>query len=112
MGNIGIFWFYKNKVIGISHSYSLKDADSLGLIDSDFTHVEYWEEIKRIIPELKDKEYEELPRGRVIFNVNRGKTIIYLDKTLLIRNKVNQILEFFSLDFENTILKKDPHYKV
>lgn len=105
MGNIGIFWFYKNKVIGISHSYSLKDADSLGLIDSDFTHVEYWEEIKRIIPELNDKEYEELPRGRVIFNVNR-------DKTLLIRNKVNQILEFFSLDFENTILKKDPHYKV
>ena len=31
--NIGIFWYWNNKVTGIAHVFNLGDADSIGLID-------------------------------------------------------------------------------
>lgn len=43
---IGIFWYFKNQVIGIAHHFNQSDQDSLGLIDSTYTHVEYWETLK------------------------------------------------------------------
>lgn len=110
--NIGIFWFYKDEVIGIAHEFSLHEADSIGLIDSQYAHMDYWEKLKLQIPGLEHTEYEQLPRGRVIFNTHKGKAIIYLDKTLLQRSKVNQILNFFNLNVENVILRTDPHYKI
>ena len=39
---IGIFWFLQKQVIGIAHPFNLNDADSIGLIDSPYTHVDYW----------------------------------------------------------------------
>lgn len=110
--SIGIFWFYDNKVIGIAHDFSLKEADSIGLIDSKYTHVDYWEMLRRQLPELKDREYEQLPRGRVIFDTNKNKAIIYIDETLLKRRKVNEILNFFDLDFTSVVLRTDSHYKI
>ncbi|MCK4086624.1 hypothetical protein HCY58_06020 [Acinetobacter radioresistens] len=110
--SIGIFWFYDNKVIGIAHDFSLKEADSIGLIDSKYTHVDYWEILRRQLPELKDREYEQLPRGRVIFDTNKNKAIIYIDETLLKRRKVNEILNFFDLDFTSVVLRTDSHYKI
>ncbi len=89
---IGIFWFYDNKVIGVAHDFSLKEADSIGLIDSKYTHVDYWEILRRQLPELKDKEYEQLPRGRVIFDTNKNKAIIYLDKTFSVHDKFHRTL--------------------
>lgn len=110
--SIGIFWFCDNKVIGIAHDFSLKEADSIGLIDSKYTHVDYWEILRRQLPELKDIEYEQLPRGRVIFDTNKNKAIIYIDETLLKRRKVNEILNFFDLDFTSVVLRTDSHYKI
>jgi hypothetical protein len=66
--------------------------------------------LRRQLPELKDKEYEQLPRGRVIFDTNKNKAIIYLDKTLLKKRKVNEVLNFFDLDFTSAVLRTDPHY--
>ena len=77
---IGIFWFYDNKVIGVAHDFSQKEADSIGLIDSKYTHVYYWEILRLQLPELKDKEYEQLPRGRVIFDTNKKKQLFILIK--------------------------------
>ena len=38
---IGIFWFYDNKVIGVAHDFSLKEADSIGLIDSKYYKISW-----------------------------------------------------------------------
>lgn len=38
---IGIFWYDQNQVVDIAHNFDLSDVDSLGLIDSSYTHVEY-----------------------------------------------------------------------
>ena len=68
---IGIFWFYSDKIIGIAHEFNSNEKDSIGLIDSKYTHVEYWERIKADIPELRYMEYDEVQRGRVIFDINK-----------------------------------------
>lgn len=109
---IGIFWFYKNQVLGISHEFDLNNSDSLGMIDSIYNHVSYWDELQNEFSELRQIEYEDIPRGRVIFDKNKNKLIIYLDKKLLIKSKVSKICDFFDAEYDvNAILRLDSHYK-
>lgn len=108
---IGIFWYFKNRVIGIAHHFNQSDQDSIGLIDSTYTHVEYWETLKHSFPNLQEFEYEEIPRGRVIYNAKKQKAYVYMDAKLLKTAIAKQVAEFFELDFESVIWMKDPHYK-
>ena len=109
---IGIFWYWNNQVIGIAHSFNITKADSIGLIDSPYTHVEYWVTLQEKYSELQNYEYEQIPRGRVIFDTNKEKSIIYLDKTLLYKSKINRVYDFFNLNPEQSVLKKDSHYQI
>ena len=108
---IGIFWYFKNQVIGIANEFYQSDQDSLGLIDSKYTHVEYWEILKSKHAELSAFEYEEIPRGRVIYHAKNEKVLVYMDAKLFKKQIAIQIVEFFELDFEAVVWKKDPHYK-
>lgn len=108
---IGIFWFYNQKVIGVAHEFNISEADSIGLVDSTFVHVEYWKILQHELPELCCLEYEDVPRGRAIFDCGKGKLIIYLDQKLLFKSKVEKIYSFFDVPDELVILRKDPHYK-
>lgn len=109
---IGIFWFYKNQVFGVSHQFDINSSDSLGMIDSPYNHVSYWNELRDKFSELRDIEYDEVPRGRVIFDKNKNILIIYLDKKLLIKSKVSKICDFFDAEYDvNTVLRLDPHYR-
>ena len=108
---IGIFWYWNNQVIGIAHSFNIT-ADSIGLIDSPYTHIEYWITLQEKYSELQNYEYEQIPRGRVIFDTNKEKSIIYLDKTLLYKSKINKVYDFFNLNPEQSVLKKDSHYQI
>ncbi|ENU33879.1 hypothetical protein [Acinetobacter parvus] len=110
MMKIGIFWYDKNQVIGIAHNFVLSDVDSLGLIDSSYTHVEYWEILRYQFDHLKYLEYEEMPRGRVIFNIKMNQTIVYMDAKLFKKPIAQKVASFFDLDFEQVKWKKDPHY--
>lgn len=104
--SVGIFWFINNNVTGFKSVVSLLRVDSVGMIDSDFEHVRDWGKLN-----ISDVEYEYFPRGRVIFDTNIKKHIVYLDEklnTLLIRGK---ICDFFDIrNGENVVFKKDSHY--
>lgn len=106
---IGIFWYYQHKVVGIAHIATT--VDSLGLADSPYAHVSYWKELQAQIPVLMHLEYEEVPRGRVIFDSNRQKLGVFLDAKLLKKDIVNKIAAFFDAEYDDLILRKDPHYK-
>ena len=111
MKKIGIFWYYENQVIGIAHPIDLSDQDSLGLIDSHYTHVVYWENLKHEIKALNYLEYEEIPRGRMIYDAKNDKTTVYMDAKLFKKSIVNKIAAFFEIDLADVVWKKDPHYK-
>lgn len=109
---IGIFWFYKNTVLGIAEDISQGCKGYNGLIDSNFDHVNVWEtlEIKIQFPELKSMEYEQIPRGRLLYSTKQNKHIIYMDKTLFEPNVKQKIAEFFDFNSKLSVWKKDPHY--
>lgn len=65
---IGIFWYWKDEVLGVAHDFALSDIDSIGLADSNYAHIEYWKVLQSRMNDLKYIEYEEIPRGRAIFN--------------------------------------------
>ena len=109
---IGIFWHWNNEVLGIAHDFTSSDIDSIGLADSNYAHVEYWEIIQSSNKDLKYMEYEDVPRGRAIFNSQLDKIIIYLDRSLLIRSKIEKISNFFEVTTEKIIIKTDPHYRI
>lgn len=109
---IGIFWFYKDEVLGVSHAFDINNSDSLGMIDSPYEHISYWKRLQAEILELKYIEYEDIPRGRAIFDITKKRLIIYLDKKLLTENRVLKICDFFDAEEGlNVMLRLDPHYR-
>ena len=109
---IGIFWFYKNTVLGIAEDICQGFKGYNGLIDSNFDHVNIWEtlELKTQFPELSNMEYEQIPRGRILYSSKQNKHIIYMDKTLFELEMKQKIAEFFNINLNQASWKKDPHY--
>ncbi|ONG38996.1 hypothetical protein BKE30_10940 [Alkanindiges hydrocarboniclasticus] len=83
-----------------------------GLIDSNFDHVNVWEnsKLKTPFPELFNMEYEQNPRGRILYSSKQNKHIIYMDKNLFKSEIKQKISEFFNINLNQVIWKKDSHY--
>lgn len=71
-----------------------------------------WEnsELKTPFPELFNMEYEQNPRGRLLYSTKQNKHIIYMDKTLFEPNVKQKIAEFCDFSSKHSVWKKDPHY--
>ena len=113
MSKIGIFWVYKNTVIG--KAANLAEGDQLipGVVDSPDTHIYVWEsdpEFRLPFSELREFEYQSVPRGRVIFFKNQSVFKIYMDKTLFSEANKKHILEYFDLAESKVIWETDSHY--
>lgn len=107
--SVGIFWYLNGEIVGFKQTLDTLIPDSLGLIDSDFTHVYDWEKLNRNFG-----DYEDYPRGRVIFNTKNNTYLIYLDASLLNVETKNKIIKFFGLserDYEFKF-RKDSHYRI
>lgn len=55
-------------------------------------------------------EYEEWPRGRVIFNKKYNHFVVYADKKILTETGKQELTSTFSLPGNQTIFKQDGHY--
>ena len=79
----GIFWAIPDKITGqsvleVHKSFYINEADGNGFINYPYSHYEVWDDEVR---GLGDDCYR-YPRGRVIFNVNSNKHLIYADKCI------------------------------
>lgn len=111
---VGIFWFYNNEIIAKSEPVKNVKADSIGLIDSSFLHVEEWENNQTYLPkfpELINTEYQEFPRGRVLYDSGRGVFKIILDKSLFRKKNIAEIKNRFEINDCQVEYFSDPHYK-
>ena len=108
MIKVGIFWALPDgeggqTVIYLSRQCELSEANSLGFIDYPISHFEAWDTVKK---SLTDDCYY-YPRGRVIYDANRGGHRIYADKCVL-QTTIEKILNKFGI--KNYILRGDEHY--
>lgn len=108
--NVGIFWVIDGNV----YSYiQERETDILnarekmsGKIDSDFEHFSAWE--KELAQNFPDADFATFPRGRVMFDTNQNRHVIYADRCIT-ANEVSRIKELFQTT--NAKVRRDEHYR-
>lgn len=108
---VGIFWLLDGELIFDVTLVSSGEpyGDCVGHAKS---HIAFWSELhrSRMIP--LDVEYEDPPRGRVVFNVKTRQYVVYADKCIRAkRSVVRRIIREFSLPTEFTVISGDEHYR-
>jgi hypothetical protein len=79
-------------------------------------HYEVWEGWRarrpadRIAVAVGDAEYEEWPRGRVVFNSVKGQFIVYADKRIP-QDALQRVLEYFAIPARQAVFTTDAYYQ-
>lgn len=108
---IGIFWVVRGKLItiGIPAAEGVSYGDYLIYEPS---HHDKWAELQAsgVVP--RDCEYEEYPRGRIMFHKSDDTFLLLADKCILSdRRMIGQIMEEMHLPRNRTVMKTDSHYR-
>lgn len=114
-GEVGIFWVYKNEII-LPHGVPFDSGELFGdFYTYPLDHYSVWEKGKRYLEDknLKIMEYDEVHRGRIVYNIDKRTFTVYLGKDL-VGNKtiLYKIFSEFNLSSANTIVKTDEHYEL
>ena len=108
-GKVGIFWVFKGKLLAAT--YPLQDGEEYGDAINGLTdHVKYWPQFQKLHPELRQLEYQDVPRGRVLFMQPTGKFHVYMDKTLHSLKNKRALIKKFELPGPSTQFLMDAHY--
>lgn len=111
---VGIFWLFNGQLI--FDTSLLSDGEDDGeFIDHPTGHTDYWEELQRLGVVPRDVDYEEPPRGRVLFKKKSGRFALYADRCILKRKSVvKEIMKAMRLPASKTDVGSDGqlgHYK-
>jgi hypothetical protein len=109
---IGVFWIYDNQIF--CETQNINDIKPInGFIDSDLAHYQVWNKVKNQHPKFYLFEYEDIPRGRIVYDIENEQFIIYCNKDIL-KQKISKklILEKFQLLNKKAIFIEDEHYKI
>jgi len=107
---VGIFWLVGGKLL--ADTSSLDEAEPYGdFLTHPEGHAEVWERYRRDRTVYPESEYEEAPRGRVMFNTWTRKFTLLADRCILKRKAfVAQIKRELHLP-KNTEVRGDSHYR-
>ena len=108
---VGIFWFFRDRIIIDSTPLSLAESygDALGHTTS---HIDYWTRLQRTGAVPPEVEYEEPPRGRVVYDQREQRFHLLADKCILgRRDVVGRIMDGLHLPPGKTTEGRDEHYR-
>ena len=120
---LAVWWYTPTGlIIGDSEGYSgnadndkISDGvltDFAGNIQLNVDHIDLWTHMKRVCKECRGLEYEEMPRGRVIFNSRTRKWIVAGESDTIRDAKFRSLIKReFNLPV-NTLFEDDDHYKL
>jgi len=81
---VGIFWLVNGKLV--IDSTPLNKAEPYGdHRDHPRSHIDVWEQFQRLGKAPRESEYEEFPRGRVIYDSASGTFTLFADRCILER---------------------------
>jgi hypothetical protein len=111
---VGIFWLVGDHLI--IDASPLSEAEPYGdSLTHRNSHIDYWTERQRLRTVPRDVEYEEHPRGRVVYYVKTKRFALYADTCILKRKSlVMQIMKAMHLLANQTDVTTDGpdgHYK-
>ena len=107
---IGVFWVYKEEILARMKSLGVIRA-VCDMKDTDFEHYRLWSEFQKTRPDLRGFEYEDIPRGRIVYSEKEDVFILYLGKEMA-GNKgiVEKIVGRFDLKEFKVRVCADEHY--
>ena len=108
--HLGIFWLVDGKLI--IDSSPLSEAEPYGdHMNHPRGHVDVWTKFERSGQVPRGSEYEEYPRGRVMFDTTNESFTILADKCILKRkDMIAQIKKALHLH-KKVKTGTDPHYR-
>ena len=124
-GSVGIFWGIPNP----DHSWSilidkssLADAEPYGdFLTHPRGHYDVWSNWQTLnaaalakddIPQaVTHHEYEEFPRGRIVYHVKTRHFIIYADRRLQRTEVLSDITNLFAIAPGTFVVRSDAHYR-
>jgi hypothetical protein len=108
--HVGIFWLVEGKLL--IDSTPLSQAEPYGEhLTHARSHIGAWEQYQRVGTVPADMEYEESPRGRVIYHMKTRRFTFLADPCILKDKRiVHQIMSALSLP-RTTETGTDEHYR-
>jgi hypothetical protein len=108
--NVGIFWLYKGQIIDFMIPVSETSPVGGGFRDSPYEHQAYWGSVQSRFPELRGKEYYDIPRGRIAGLPNGTYNILLPSRQAANPVLVQQIVRRFQLPPGKISAVSDVHY--
>jgi hypothetical protein len=108
--SVGIFWLVRDKLL--FDTASLSEAEPYGdHLTHPRSHIKVWEQFQRLGQAPRESEYEEYPRGRVMYHPALEEFTILADQCILSRKDlIAQIKKELHLP-KSTKTGTDPHYR-
>ncbi len=117
---VGPYWFVRDdagQVLLLAHRCALAEAEEYGeCLTCPHGHYDIWESWRarcpaaNVISVLRDAEYEEWPRGRVVFNALQSQFIVYADGQIS-KSELQRVVEHFGIPTERVAFMRDGHYQ-
>jgi hypothetical protein len=120
--HVGIFWLVQTSngkarllAVGCPLDQAEPYGDCLTYSPGHYETWAHWRREKTVDPALRAivclHEYEDWPRGRIVFDRARDVFIIYADRKLMTPVMITRIETQFHLPEKRTEVKSDLHYQ-
>lgn len=113
MAKLGVFWVHRGQILSVGLPLANSVEDGL-FVNYPGSHLDRWPEVQTrwhaVFPELQAFEYEEVPRGRVLFDRRRNRFICYLDRSVDKPELRQRLLAVFELAHVPVVFQHDAHY--
>jgi hypothetical protein len=115
--SVGPYWFVKDpygKIVLMAHRCALRDAEEYGdALTCRHGHYDLWEGWRTAgEPEIcRQYEYEDWPRGRVVFDRVRDQFTVYGDPQVFQYGLEPQVLTYFGIPPDRVRFMGDEHYR-
>lgn len=122
---VGIYWGIPDESGAMSiivDASLIRQAEPYGdFLTHSAGHYDVWEAWRRLGPvglarlklpnEIVIHEYEDFPRGRVVYDGEQKRFVIYADRKLQTPDFIAEIVRAFGLQTEPYVVKSDLHYR-
>lgn len=107
---VGAFFIVNGDIL--SNDVAVQDGDEYGNFVNYSSHWDLWRAAQKALPQLRKIDYATFPRGRVVYNKDTRKYIIYIDPKLNNVIDLDIITSQYNLRSGSYIVDdKDEHYR-
>ncbi len=110
---IGIFWVYKNSILPLSIPVKQRLEEGR-FVNGPYNHATSWPIIQQkyygAYPELFEYEYDEIPRGRILYDQQKHIVLCYIDEAVLTTAVKQSLAQIFYLQEVAVHCQSDFHY--